>query len=282
MQRLAKSAPLSILIMALAASAVSAAGHRATRPRAACRVPSLTGITLAQAQVRAARAHCKLRIDGGPLERADVQTVTRQSPAASRRSAAVTVWLNPFLCRVPELTGLTVSEAATLAARAGCTVRIEGAPLKRPDEQTVERQSPEALELSASVTLSVNPLCAGSAAPGPGIDEPMVTQGPTELVSGFFLAGGPLRLFSTPGCALPEIPSPGAGSVEVMDAGGALVATATSTPGHFVEIALPAGSYTIRGTFLQAFINGVNPSETKSVEIPPGDTVRQDFVLDVP
>ena len=63
---------------------------------------------------------------------------------------------------------------------------------------------------------------------------------------------------------------------------GAVVATHTSAGGRFVKIPLPAGSYTIRGTFLNATGNGVHPHETESVVIPPGRTVRQDFFLNIP
>jgi hypothetical protein len=124
-------------------------------------------------------------------------------------------------------------------------------------------------------------LCWGSAAYGPKLEEPVITTGPTELVSGFYLVGGPLTRFSAPECRRPE-PSPGAGTVEVTNAGGVLVATQTSTQDHFVEIALSPGSYTIRGTFLNATINGAHPTKTESVVIPAGDSVRQDFFLDIP
>ena len=74
-----------------------------------------------------------------------------------------------------------------------------------------------------------------------------------------------------------------------MSAGGEVVATQTSEDGHFVEIPLPAGSYTITGTFLKATIctgwateTCVHPKETESVVIPAGYTVRQDFVLQIP
>jgi hypothetical protein len=100
--------------------------------------------------------------------------------------------------------------------------------------------------------------------------------GPTELVSGFYLDGGPLARFSAPDCKRPE-PPPGAGVVEVITATGALVATQTSTTGRLVKIPLSAGSYTIRGTFLNATINGTHPTETQSLTIPTGHTVRQDF-----
>ncbi len=129
----------------------------------------------------------------------------------------------------------------------------------------------------------LNPFCHREAAYGPGFKEPLITSGPTELVSGFFLVGGPDdRRFSDPGCKLPA-PPPGAGTVEVTSsATGAVVATQTSTDGKFVEIPLPAGSYTIAGTFLDDTRNGVHPTKTESLVIPPGHTARQDFFLNIP
>jgi hypothetical protein len=116
---------------------------------------------------------------------------------------------------------------------------------------------------------------------GPRGSEPVRSPGPTELVSGFYLDGGPLARFSDPGCIRPA-PPPGVGIVEVINpTTGALVATQTSERGRFAEIPLPAGSYTIRGTFLDATINGVHPHKTESVIIPPGRTVRQDFFLGI-
>jgi hypothetical protein len=128
----------------------------------------------------------------------------------------------------------------------------------------------------------LNPVCQRSADYGPGIKEPVITTGPTELLSGFYLVGGPLgRSFSSPNCKLPE-PPPGAGTVEVIDTSGVVAATSTSARGHFVKIPLPAGSYTIRGTFLNAIVNGVHPTSSEPVEITPYHTVRQDFFLSIP
>jgi hypothetical protein len=185
-------------------------------------------------------------------------------------------------CRAPRLTGLTLSVARKRAARVGCKLRVKGAVLEEADVQTVERQSPARGGRSASVTVWLNPYCRREAAYGPEFKEPVVRPGPTELVSGFFLVGGPDdRQFSDPGCKLPA-PSPGAGTVEVTNVSGGVVATQTSTSGHFVEIPLPAGSYTITGTFLGATINGVHPQESESIVIPSGHSVRQDFFLNIP
>jgi hypothetical protein len=158
---------------------------------------------------------------------------------------------------------------------------VKGAPLEQGRFQTVERQVPATGRRTSSVTVWLNPLCYREADYGPGISEPVVTAGPTKLVSGFYLVGGPLRHFSTAHCKLPA-PPPGAGTVEVVNASGAIVATKSSTRGRFVEIPLSAGSYTIRGTFLDATINGVHPKRSESVAIPAGHTVRQDFFLSIP
>lgn len=147
--------------------------------------------------------------------------------------------------------------------------------------QTVARQSPSAGRRSTDVTVWLNPSCQTTAAHGPGIREPTLKSGSTELISGFYVVGGPLRLFSAPQCKLPE-PLPGAGTVEVIDARGTVIATQTSIRGRFVKIPLPAGSYTIRGTFLNATVNGNHPMSSETLVIPVGQTVRQDFFLDVP
>lgn len=185
------------------------------------------------------------------------------------------------VCHAPQLRGLTLDVARLKAAKAGCKLRLKGAAVKQPEVQTVDRQSPPAGRHSSTVTVWLSPFCFGSAAYGPVIAEPTVMPGPTELVSGFYLDGGPLARFSAPHCKRSE-PPPAAGMVEVTNATGALVATQTSTAGHFVKILLPAGSYTIRGTFLDATINGTHPTETMSLAIPTGHTVRRDFFLSVP
>jgi hypothetical protein len=76
--------------------------------------------------------------------------------------------------------------------------------------------------------------------------------------------------------------------VEVMNASGGVVATQTSAEGHFVEIPLPPGTYTITSTFLSAtFCTGagtadcVHPTETYAVTITAGYAVRKDFVVQI-
>jgi hypothetical protein len=184
-------------------------------------------------------------------------------------------------CRVPRLTGLTLEAARARAVRAGCELRVTGARLTSATTQTVARQSPRAGGRGAGVTVWANPLCHGQAAYGPGIPEPLSTPGPTKLVSGFYLSGGPVAKFSSPRCKRPA-PTPGAGTVQVIDAAGAVVATGTSARGQLVEIPLPAGTYSLRGTFLDASDNGAHPTETESLVIAAGHTLRRDFFLDIP
>ena len=66
------------------------------------------------------------------------------------------------------------------------------------------------------------------------------------------------------------------------NAAGAVVATQAVASGSLATIALPAGSYTVTGTFLDWTRNGQHPVESMSVEIPPNRTVRKDFVLSIP
>jgi hypothetical protein len=103
------------------------------------------------------------------------------------------------------------------------------------------------------------------------------TPGPTELVSGLYLDGGPHRFRSVPRCtSLSGIP--GAGTITVTDpASGAIVASATVANGKLAKIPLPPGTYTITGTFANAISNNQHmQSPPRSVTIRSGQTVRQD------
>ena len=122
------------------------------------------------------------------------------SAGASARPAAGVVGA----CRVPRLTGLTLSLARVRAAHAGCTLRVKGSPLKQAGIQTIERQAPAAGGRSLSVVVWLNRLCFGSAAYGPGLKEPVITLGSTKLVSGFYVVGGPLARFWTRAANVPH------------------------------------------------------------------------------
>ena len=161
-------------------------------------------------------------------------------------------------------------------------MRLAGAHVQAPGVQTIRSQSPRGGQHGRVVTVWVNPACANSALPGPPEGEPLLTAGPTELISGLYLDGGPLRLWSEPRCTFhPGVP--GAGTITVRDPdSGSVVATQTVTSGHLATIPLAPGTYTVEGTFGDAIINGQpGRSFPKTVQIPAGKTVRQDVVLNV-
>jgi hypothetical protein len=157
----------------------------------------------------------------------------------------------------------------------------------RADTQTVARTQSH----RGGITAWVNPLCPTMAEPGPPRGEPKVTRGQTALVSGLYLAGGPLRFRSVPDCSK-IVGTPGAGTVTVRDpqqtgapanGAGALVATQTVAGGHLARIPLAPGTYTVQGTFGDAIRNGEHAvSVPITVTIPAGHTVRADVALSIP
>ena len=102
-------------------------------------------------------------------------------------------------CVAPRLVGLTERAAAHRARAAGCVVHLTGARLKRATVQTIAAQAPSPGARSVVVRLTLNPLCFGSALAGPPHDEGM-RPGPTELITGLYLVGGPALPYSTRGC----------------------------------------------------------------------------------
>jgi len=161
-------------------------------------------------------------------------------------------------------------------------VRLAGAPVSDATIQTVRSQSPHAGSHGRYVTLWVNRLCSGSLM-GPDLNEPVLKAGPTELIGGLYIVGGPLELRSEPQCtAHPGGPVPG--TITVRDpASGSVVVSRTVTGRDLVTIPLPPGTYVLEGTFGDALVNG-QPAHAApaTVQIPAGETVRQDVFLDVP
>ena len=185
-------------------------------------------------------------------------------------------------CRAPRLRGLTLQRARTRAAHAGCRLRIRGSRVQPAAIQTVARQAPGAGARAGVVTVWVNPLCSRTGASGPPPGEPILTPGPTRLISGLFIEGGPLILFSNPGCTFkPE--QPGAGTISVTDPGtGAIVATETVSAGRLASFSLVPGTYRINGTFADATADGAPFTAHTTVTIPAGEIVRQDVTAFVP
>jgi hypothetical protein len=216
--------------------------------------------------------------------------MTAAAGNAGRRHAVSAHPVRNGCAQVPALTGITLAQARRMAARSGCRIRVAGAPILSPSGQPVRisggkgqrriaRQAPSPGATGASIDVWLVAECAQMAAPGPPAGEPFVTAGPTELVSGLYIAGGPLAIF--PGRCRQGMP--GAGTIAVIDpASGATVASAGVAKGHLARIPLAPGTYTIDGTFADATINGVPMTSSRSVTIPAGSTVRQDVAADVP
>jgi hypothetical protein len=131
--------------------------------------------------------------------------------------------------------------------------------------------------LAAALTLAsllAGPTCPMPRIPLPAV-EPRVLAGPTELVSGLYLQGGPLP---RAGCR-PEPRGPLAGTLTVYSARtGRRVARETlRSAGHLFAIRLRPGTYR-----LTAAEPGGLRTRAQTVRIPADRTVRQDVFIDVP
>jgi hypothetical protein len=189
------------------------------------------------------------------------------------------------ICRAPRLVGLTLEQAVGQMNVAHC----DGVHPREPDgspaeaitstQRVIERQSPEPGAPATAVTVWLRPLCRQSADPGPPPGEPFIRRGPTSLVSGLFLDGGPLRRRSS---CRSGTPSPG--TIEVLDpADTHLIARQRVRAGKLADVRLAPGSYLVRGTFADATRNGM-AMQTLPVRvlIPAHRIVRRDVVANIP
>ena len=195
-----------------------------------------------------------------------------QTPTVAVRSERV--------CRVPNLVGLTLSEARVRAVDAGCAVRTRDvqAPGPRPQQRIVQ-QAPLVGHHAHAISVWLVPRCAKRGPTAPLTHEPSKTAGPTELISGIYLSGGP----ATPPWMCPRVPAPSAGTISVVNPTGATVASADVVQGQLATIPLAPGTYTIDGTDLDAHQNGIAmKTAPQTVTIPAGTTVRQDIFVSVP
>ena len=115
------------------------------------------------------------------------------------------------------------------------------------------------------------------ACPGAPSAGSVLTEGPSGLVSGLYLAGGPLLRRSR----LQEgVPSPG--TIAVTDViTGETIARVTVARGQLATIPLAPGSYSVEGTCADARSNGLPMRSHESVTIPSGTTVRQDLTVSI-
>jgi hypothetical protein len=184
--------------------------------------------------------------------------------------------------RLPALRGLALAAARVKAARSGCRLRVRNPGSSDDDLRLVADARLHRDRHGPFVEVRLDPLCYSMGAPGPPPGEPIVKAGPTQLISGLFLAGGPLEMYSAPTCSRVGTPSPG--TITVTDATtGATVATQAVASGGLATFPLPPGNYVIAGTFGNATVNGA-PITTapQTVTVSSGYTVREDVVADIP
>jgi hypothetical protein len=180
-------------------------------------------------------------------------------------------------CHAPRMTGLTVSAARARARVAGCQLRLTGAAVKVPTVQTIHTQSVRPGQIARVVSVSVNPLCQGSAALGPPPGEPIIKAGATELITGLFLEGGPLIFRSAPACK-DLVAKSTSGTITITNSVGTIIANNMAlTAGQLLYVNVQAGPYTISGK-----LSGGTTVGPITVNVPSGEVVRQDLVLDAP
>jgi hypothetical protein len=142
--------------------------------------------------------------------------------------------------------------------------------------------APAAAHSQAAAAAPATHLCPVPAAPGPPRGEPFLRPGPTTLISGLYLVGGPLVRRAAPRCSS-IVGTPSGGTITVTDRRtGVTVARAIVRGGKLAKIGLRAGTYTITGTFAHAFSNGHHiRAIPRTVRIPAGRTVRQDLIANI-
>ena len=173
--------------------------------------------------------------------------------------------------------GLTVSVARARARVAGCQLRLAGAVVRVPTVQTIRAQSVRPGLSARVVSVVVNPLCQEPAAPGPPPGEPIIKAGATELVTGLFIEGGALVLRSAPSCKT-LVGKSTSGTITITNSVGSVIADNMSlTAGQLLYVNVQAGAYSVSGKLTGGSIVG-----PITVNVPSGEIVRQDLVLDVP
>lgn len=186
-------------------------------------------------------------------------------------------------CIAPDVVGVSLAMARNALSSSGCEVQIRQLPPhgefltpSSPDgRQIVAFQSPRAGGRTGGVTVSLKPLCARPSQPGPDTLGPTSSKGPTELVAGLFLAGGPV--VTSPRCPRG---TPSGGVLTVTSADGQPVARRAVRAGRFGVFPLKPGSYVLAGTVSGP--PGGRRTAPQPVTIAAHRTTRLNVVADVP
>jgi hypothetical protein len=143
--------------------------------------------------------------------------------------------------------------------------------------QTIHTQSVRPGQITKTVTVSVNPLCGGPVNPGPPPGEPIMKSGATELITGLFIEGGAYIERSMPNCKV-LVGKSSAGTITITNSVGTVLDNQMAlSAGQLLYVNVPAGTYTISGVLA----GGATPRPV-TLNVPSGEIVRQDLVLDVP
>jgi len=186
-------------------------------------------------------------------------------------------------CVTPQVVGVSLAAARRALGASGCPVVVRQLPgngryraPSRPDErQIVARQAPPPGSRAAKVTVWLSPLCVQPAQPGPPEGGGSLVAGPTELVAGLYLSGGPL--VSGTSCRTGR---PVAGTLTVLSAQtGRQIAARTVNAGRFAIFPLRPGRYLLSGTLAG---HGSPVGEPRPFTVVAGRTRRLNLVQDIP
>ena len=123
------------------------------------------------------------------------------------------------------------------------------------------------------MTVSLRPLCQQPAQPGPDSRRPVSSSGPTELVAGLYLEGGPVQ--TSPHC---RHGTPSSGILTVTTPDGRIVTRRAVRAGRFAVFPLKPGRYLLAGSVAGP---GQPQVEPQPVTIAAHRTTRLNVVADV-
>jgi hypothetical protein len=183
-------------------------------------------------------------------------------------------------CTVPDVVGVNLGMARRAIASSGCSVLVRQLPAHgsfvtpaSPDQrQIVASQSPRSGATASAVIVRLEPLCRQPAQPGPDPRAAGTKKGPTELIVGMFLRGGPLQ--TAPRC---RRGTTSAGTLTVATPAGHVVAQHAVRQGRFAVFPLKPGAYVLSGVFAA----GAHPPP-QQVTIAAHRTTRLNLTADIP